>query len=1174
MVWIWLAQMVLYLAVFIFIMEGHRYVFGKPRSSGNSPARSLSRGLSRTLTRGGSFASCNSVDGNRELYETEALLDLGSGPSLPAIPEVRLEDIVLSRWAAAPEVPALWLEGDAKPRTAGELRAHSLACAARLLENGPNAVGDIVPVLAIMDDGPEFVVGIMGVMIAGAAFCPMDVQHPPERVRCMLETTAASVAVVSHRARDLVVARFGWQGRLVDVDCTRAPAPSALPRPATFKGVDDPIYVIFTSGSTGKPKGTVLSHRALLSHIPYYTERFGLTGDPGLTHRILRTTAVTFDMCYSQIFGALYSGATLVWPKTQLMKDPLEMRRVCDTYGVSFLMMVPSALSLFLELSAFPSCVRHVGSGGEALHFEVAKAFFTDRYVDRSCLAMLHNRYGPTEAAINAAIKVMDKAPSSRSTRTVPIGRPSAHRRMFVCAPAEDQDEESASDTMTLLEHGASGEIYIAGPCLADGYLNSPEITHKAFRMCSAFVDSSGRVLQSFAEEGGLRLYRTGDLMRWHRNELEFLGRVDSQVKLRGFRIELGEIEARLRAVPGVLEAQVLLRNDFPDRVSRLVAFVSPPELAAAESHNSGGAFGAREVAARLRQDLPEYMVPERLIGVARDDWPRTTTGKIDRKELVKIDITDAVVMEATASAGGAEPTAPKQAVDSLGFVRNLHRKERNVDIALDNLRAGIIVLVIANHWTGYTWPNIQGWQAFLQRFVNAEHTYALCLLSGIDDSRNVDPFRFTAREPVFMLLYFVGLVSFSATFPFWYFPMFVFVKAYTVAAHKLGVSPWVSCLLFMFGYTLLPVLGLQIQTYDDREAAAAAGCFFLDTIFPWWQPFFTWLLGLYSFNQPFICFSIAPFYWVGVYCGRAILDKFQHFANAAKARLPASDTWFGSSTCLVVRGVAIAASFFAYDGLVRMVEAPKHSCTEYRGNDTHYFMNTLHGFKASMSYLLLGGVSYAPLFVLILLVAGSCHWKTAGRCVIGGYFMHVFFPYVWWMRQPYSLDAYTNLWRWFEVQAPDGFVGQTLVAIVQSLFVLVFPTIFLCVIGPLYMLGFVPLMRSLNDRASVFTTTATAVGLLVFVCIHACLSPSLTSLGLHDWVHDALFDILHPMIAGAFMALLFAIVPTAIAWAAALAATAALPRLQRCMPRRASEKCGGGGAASDDCDVSATVSV
>eukprot|EP00928_Gymnodinium_smaydae_P097655 TRINITY_DN8902_c0_g2_i1.p1 TRINITY_DN8902_c0_g2~~TRINITY_DN8902_c0_g2_i1.p1 ORF type:complete len:1210 (+),score=145.82 TRINITY_DN8902_c0_g2_i1:90-3719(+) len=1117
MIWIWLLQVALFLLM-LFLMH-------RPRSTDESATgqEGLGRALSRAgtdlvragsdLARGGSNGS---LDSSLAVHGTDELLDLGAGPTSPPIPNRCLHEGVLDRWLADPQVPALWMEGEDKPRTAGALRAYASFCAARLLE-GP--VGRIVPVMAIMDDGVEFVAGIMGVMIAGAAFCPMDLTHPPDRVRYMLDSMEANVIVASRRAKDIVLEKFEWTGRLVDVDCSSKPKQTPYPTPPPKKGIDSPIYVIFTSGSTGKPKGTLLSHRALLSHIPYYTQRFELNSDPGLQNRILRTTAVTFDMCYSQILGALYSGATLIWPKKQLMKDPLEMRRVCETYGVSFLMMVPSALNLFLELSAFPSCVRHVGSGGEALHHEVARAFFADRYVDRSATATLHNRYGPTEAAINASLKVMQSPPSSRKSRTVPIGRPSAHRNMYICAPP-DEENERTDNVLTLVEHGEQGEMYIGGQCLADGYLNNPEQTKKAFRTCSGFEDIEGRVVHDFDRD--VRVYRTGDLMKWVGDELEFLGRVDSQVKLRGFRIELGEIEAQLRAVPGMQEAQVIVMN-FAGDVQRIVAFVSPADMAEPPKLYTA--------TSQLRKDLPEYMVPERFVGMGRDEWPRTTTGKIDRKELAKRNVPDTNIV--------GEPSVPAQGVtqgvDSLGFVRNMHRKERNIDIALDNLRAGIIILVVANHWTGVSWPNIQAWQAHVQRMVTANHTYALCLLSGIDDSRNINPFKFTAREPVFMLLYFIGLVNFVVTFPFWYFPVFVFVKVYTVAAHKLGVPSWAYCGFFTCAYMFIPTLGLQISTYGDREAAAAAGCFFLDTVFPWWQNAVTWLLGMYSYDQPYICFTVAPFYWAGLFGGPAVLEKTQAIVVRFKAMLPDVSSWNGFLSTQTVRFILLAIGIVAYNSCLLVLDTPMHACTQYRGQDQHYFQNTMWGIKKGLNYVIVSALSYIPLFIVILLLAWRSHWKTAGRCVVGAYFLHVFMPYLWWLKQPYSLNAFVNLWTLFQAYAPDDPFLRTCVALAQTLWVFVFPTIFLAVFGPFFMVGFVPCMRELSAAAADLSRAAISAGVAAFFAAHFVLSSYHPEIGFYNWLHDSLFGPMHALLAGTLLTLIVIILPVT---AAALFAT------------------------------------
>lgn len=425
-----------------------------------------------------------------------------------------------------------------------------------------------------------------------------------------------------------------------------------------FTAAEATVYILHTSGSTGRPKGVTLSHRALCSHLLFYPRAVGLDRP---WHRTLQTSAFTFDMSYSQIFGPFACGSMLGLARENLMLDPALFAAALHQLPASFAMAVPSVLAAFAEHHALPCCLASLGSGGEALPVPLVRRLLLCGRANLDCPglsagvpgvgALLHNRYGPTECAINAALfgpfgskdllvgwEEKGCPEDLLSLGTVPIGTPAAHRQLRLAA--EEEGEEGAipaRSRQTCTERflaplpGMPGELLLGGPGLALGYSAGP-----------AGVSTSSPSFSGSPFAAG-RLYRTGDLVRWlperkcrekecggsHRRlhegpQLLFLGRRDFQVKLHGQRVELGEVEAALRRLPEVSEAAVLPSTDGENvGVAVLVAFVAPPPT---------GRGHAAALLDALRLDLPAHMVPARIRGV--ETLPRSTAGKLDRREL------------------------------------------------------------------------------------------------------------------------------------------------------------------------------------------------------------------------------------------------------------------------------------------------------------------------------------------------------------------------------------------------------------------------------------------------------------------------------------------------------------------------------------------------------------
>jgi amino acid adenylation domain-containing protein len=362
--------------------------------------------------------------------------------------------------------------------------------------------------------------------------------------------------------------------------------------PVNWNGPESLVYVIYTSGSTGKPKGAMNVHGGLSNRLLWMQERYELKG----SDRVLQKTPYTFDVSVWEFFWPLLSGAVLVMARPGGQQDGEYLRETIQRYGITTMHFVPPMLSAWLEVEGVERCgsLKRVICSGEALGAEAARKF-----QQRLGGAELHNLYGPTEASIDVS---WWECRREWEKDFVPIGQPIANTGLYVL-----------DGGMKPVPVGVGGELYIGGTGLGRGYLNRPELTGEKF------------VPNPFGE-GGERLYRTGDLARWmEEGTIEFLGRLDHQVKVRGYRIELGEIETALSEQAGVEQAVVLAREDRAGE-KRLVGYVVVGKSERATPPSPA------ELRERLKQRLPEYMVPPVILLL--DEMPLTANGKIDRKAL------------------------------------------------------------------------------------------------------------------------------------------------------------------------------------------------------------------------------------------------------------------------------------------------------------------------------------------------------------------------------------------------------------------------------------------------------------------------------------------------------------------------------------------------------------
>ncbi|RKH77400.1 amino acid adenylation domain-containing protein, partial [Corallococcus sp. AB045] len=487
-------------------------------------------------------------------------------------PEACMHSLFEAQVRRAPESVAAVFEGTQLTYAKLDARANQLAHALRRRGVGPE-----VRVALSVERSLDIVIGLLGILKAGGAWVPVDPLLPRERLAFMLEDSAAQVLVTQQPLVD----RFpeALHARALCLDTERG-ALSAEPTDAPVTGVTpaNMAYLLYTSGSTGTPKGTAVEHRSVANLVTHEAVAYGI--GPG--SRVLQFASLSFDLSVEEIFTTLCNGATLVLAPLEKLMPGAPLPVLLREQELSVVSLTPAALAA-TPSEGLPK-VRTVISGGEALPADVVARWAPGR--------RLLNTYGPTEAAVIATFGEVVADGSVPS-----IGKPLANVRVYVL-DAHGQP----------VPVGVRGELHIGGIGVARGYAGRPGLTAERF------------VPDAFSGEEGARLYRTGDVVRWRTDgQLDFVGRIDAQVKVRGFRIELGEVENALRAAPAVKDAVVLAREESPGD-KRLVAYVV------------GEALDITALRAHLKQHLPEYMVPAAFVSM--ETLPLTSNGKVDRKAL------------------------------------------------------------------------------------------------------------------------------------------------------------------------------------------------------------------------------------------------------------------------------------------------------------------------------------------------------------------------------------------------------------------------------------------------------------------------------------------------------------------------------------------------------------
>ena len=443
-----------------------------------------------------------------------------------------------------------------------------------------------------MERSIEEVVAFLAVLKARCTYVPLDPSHPPERLAHILRDAGAAAVLVSRAAEHALATAMADSPRpvlVLDRDLTGEAAPPAT---STSARRDVPAYVMYTSGSTGEPKGVVIPQRAIV-RLVHDTDYVQIGAQDVIAH----VSNPAFDAATFEIWGALLNGARLIVIPRETVLAPTELATVLDRHSVTTLFLTTALFNLVARDAPRAFAGRVVLFGGETVEPRWVAAALA------SGPKRLLHVYGPTETTTFATWHEVRAVEDEG--RTVPIGRPIANTEVYVL----DRHREP-------VPLGVPGEIYIGGPGLAEGYLGRPGLTAECF------------VAHPFATDPGARLYRTGDRARYRDDgAIEFLGRLDRQVKIRGHRIETAEIEIALRSLPQVRDAVIVVRGDTTE-TRQLIAYVVVAP---------GNEPAPADFSRNLRRALPDYMIPASIVMLPA--FPLTGNGKVDRAALPDPDV-------------------------------------------------------------------------------------------------------------------------------------------------------------------------------------------------------------------------------------------------------------------------------------------------------------------------------------------------------------------------------------------------------------------------------------------------------------------------------------------------------------------------------------------------------
>ena len=497
-----------------------------------------------------------------------------------------LHDFVARQAKRTPDSPAVVFGN--RRLTYRELNDRANQVAHYLIKQG---AGPEVLVGIYFERSADMLVAILGVLKSGSAYVPLDPNYPEDRVRNILEDANAPIVLTQKSLAD-DLPDFGGLRVCLDADWNAISAESRE-NPASKANPDNLAYVLFTSGSTGRPKGVAIEHRSVATFVHWANSVF----TPQELAGVLLSTSICFDLSVFEIFVTWSAGGKIVVAENALYLPTLPAKN-----EVTLINTVPSAMAELVRMDGVPDSVKIVNLAGEALPEALVEQIYANTAVKK-----VFNLYGPTEDTTYSTYTLVPRGAA------VTIGRPIANSQAYIL--------DARFNPVPI---GVPGELYLAGEGLARGYFGRADLTSERF------------VANPFSADSGSRMYRTGDLTRFLPDgNIEYLGRIDHQVKLRGFRIELGEIETVLDAHPSVRRSLAMAREDEPGN-KRLVAYVVP------DSDGRGAEVSATDgppnfdLVAGLRrwlaEKLPEFMVPSAF--VVLEAMPLSPNGKIDRRAL------------------------------------------------------------------------------------------------------------------------------------------------------------------------------------------------------------------------------------------------------------------------------------------------------------------------------------------------------------------------------------------------------------------------------------------------------------------------------------------------------------------------------------------------------------
>eukprot|EP00928_Gymnodinium_smaydae_P091761 TRINITY_DN7549_c0_g3_i2.p1 TRINITY_DN7549_c0_g3~~TRINITY_DN7549_c0_g3_i2.p1 ORF type:complete len:1208 (+),score=229.97 TRINITY_DN7549_c0_g3_i2:234-3857(+) len=715
-------------------------------------------------------------------------------------------------------------------RVAAVARAVAFAAKARI--SSGKEVSDSI--IIYMGRGEAIAPSFFGVMQAGYGIVPIDLHWPAERSRTVAVDSNAWLALTEESAE------LAWHSMSMDItnlvvnDALYEQHQSSLELVAEMSE-HKPAITLFTSGSTGKPKGIVLSHGYVLTLAAGRADSLCMSSDT----RTLLHQSPTWMPFIDYLFGPMLVGGCCVFVPEQKQNHavtPANLRAYAREHDVTILGFVPPVLDIFLD-EELPTKLRCICVGGAAVPAELCQrtveAFQKRGDGDHGFLA---TGYHGTEQGDVTQIQIRSDADVQQLRNIkgfMTSGRPHTTQRCAVL------DQE-----LRLVAPGGIGEICVAGPGLAAGYLNLPEKTLETF-------------LPSCEELGGERTMKTSDLGRWTSSgSLEVVGRSDSMVKVRGARIELGEVEAVVGSHPEVRASVVAVHKD------RLVAYVVPAVPGDLREH--------------CKTRLASYMVPHVFQGL--ENLPQLSNGKVNKKALPP---------PSEESADGSETIME---LDSLGQMRKLTRMSASEDFVLDNVRAILMLIVIQSHATPLSGNSMQirdlahvqmqpaNWSYMSYVLFNLSRSggwSALAYLSGFDDTRSASKWSLTYREALFLAIWIIS--GFKWTL--WFLPAFVWMRILFVVAHKLGMLPfhvillgqiWLTVPMFVDWYTG------WTPRMTSQPTQCSPDCFCPFEGRPWVESLTYYTLGMWSVPATMIDHSFVgralffiPCYWLGFFSGR-----------------------------------------------------------------------------------------------------------------------------------------------------------------------------------------------------------------------------------------------------------------------------------------------------------------